>query len=107
MKNIDKSIFAERLSKAIKNSGLTRKQLAEELGRGIDSIDGWCSRKKENYPSVDVMFTLCKILKVDFCYLVGLIDVPTHRIDEICKTTGLSSSTIEYLMRKEGTNEGC
>ncbi len=64
--------FSERINAEIKGSGLTQKQLAEELEIDNSNITKW--KTGEYYPSLEVFYKLCLILDVSADYLLGLTD---------------------------------
>lgn len=65
-------LFQERISEAIKASGLTQKQIAKELHISEGNITNW--KKGENYPSIEILFKLCILLNESADYLLGLED---------------------------------
>ena len=76
-----KTIFSERLKKEMDVQGLSSVGLAEELGKDIGDINfriptisAWVnggSLPREHY-----IVSICRILKVDEAYLLGLQEVP-------------------------------
>lgn len=54
-------LFKERITEAIKSSGLTQKQIANELGISEGNITNW--KKGNNLPSIDILYKLCILLK--------------------------------------------
>ena len=65
-------LFQERITEAIKASGLTQKQIAKELHISEGNITNW--KKGENYPSIEILFKLCILLNESADYLLGLED---------------------------------
>lgn len=65
-------LFKERIAEAIKFSGLTQKEIAKELEISEGNITNW--KKGTNYPSLEVLYKLCKILDESSDYLLGLDD---------------------------------
>ena len=65
-------LFKERITEAIKSSGLTQKQIANELGISEGNITNW--KKGNNLPSIDILYKLCILLNESSDYLLGLED---------------------------------
>ncbi len=66
------NVFKDRVTEAIKYSGYTQKQLSEILKISEGNITNW--KKGDNYPSVEVLIELCKLLDESADYLLGLKD---------------------------------
>ncbi len=64
--------FSQRITEAIKQSGLTQKEIAQKLNISEGNITNW--KKGENLPSVDILYKLCIILDESADYLLGLED---------------------------------
>jgi len=65
-------LFNERLTEAIKQSGLSQKEIAKYLNISESNITNW--KKGDNLPSVDILYKLCILLKESSDYLLGLED---------------------------------
>ncbi|MCH5163404.1 MAG: helix-turn-helix transcriptional regulator [Clostridiales bacterium] len=63
-------LFKERISYAIKSSGLTQKEIAKELNISEGNITNW--KKGENLPSIEILYKLCILLNESSDYLLGL-----------------------------------
>ncbi|MBQ8792568.1 MAG: helix-turn-helix transcriptional regulator [Clostridia bacterium] len=64
--------FKERLKELRKERGMTRSQLAEELGISEPTISRWENGLR--IPTMDSIILLCKYFKVTSDYLIGLSD---------------------------------
>lgn len=64
--------FKERFTEALIESGLKQKDLAKLLQIDPANITNWKSGK--NVPSIDLLYELCKILKISADYLIGIED---------------------------------
>lgn len=65
-------LFNERLTEAIKQSGLSQKEIAKYLNISESNITNW--KKGDNLPSVEILYKLCILLKESSDYLLGLED---------------------------------
>jgi transcriptional regulator with XRE-family HTH domain len=65
-------LFQERVCEAIKNSGMTQKQIAEKLHIREGNITNW--KKGLNLPSIEVFYQLCLLLDESADYLLGITD---------------------------------
>lgn len=63
-------LFCKRLTNAIKQSGLTQKQIAKALFISESNITNW--KNGENLPSLDILYKLCILLDESADYLLGL-----------------------------------
>lgn len=64
--------FKSRLSEVIKNSGLTHKAIAQEIGISPSNISKYLHSNIR--PSTYTFIKLCKCLRVTADYLLGLSD---------------------------------
>ncbi len=64
------TIIKERLSEELKNSGLTKKEIAEKIGVSPEMITQYTTTKK--LPKLDTFAKLCKELDLDANYILGL-----------------------------------
>ena len=64
--------FKNRISEVIKQSNYTQKEIAQKLNISEGNITNW--KKGENYPSIDLLYKLCILLKESSDYLLGLED---------------------------------
>ncbi len=64
--------FKNRISEVIKQSNYTQKEIAQKLNISEGNITNW--KKGENYPSLDLLYKLCILLKESSDYLLGLED---------------------------------
>lgn len=67
---INKMEFAKRIGIAISSSGITQKEIAKTLGISPGNIPVW--KKGDAFPSIPVLYALCKLLNVSADYLLGL-----------------------------------
>lgn len=61
-----------RLREAIKNSGMTQKQIAEAINVSTGTISKYMRINK--FPSIDTFANLCKVLDVSADDILGLND---------------------------------
>lgn len=66
------SKFPERLNKLREEKGLTKNQLAKEVGFGHTAISRW--ERGLQIPNIDTLIVFAKYFKVSCDYLVGLED---------------------------------
>lgn len=64
------NVFKDRIAEAIKYSGYTQAYIAEYLNISEGNITNW--KKGDNYPSVEILIELCKLLDESADYLLGL-----------------------------------
>ena len=70
-----------RIKTALVDNGKTNKWLAEQLGKDPATISKWCTNACQ--PSLEMMITISKLLKVDLNALVRIEAV----LDPIIKET--------------------
>ena len=70
MKQSDIEQIKKRLSEEIKNSSLTKKQIAERIGVSAEMVTQYCTTKK--LPSLETFAELCKALNVSSDYILGI-----------------------------------
>lgn len=93
------STFGERLSNAIKNSGLTKKYIAEKLNTTTTTVYRW--EKNINQANDDVKKQLAKLLDVSLSYLMG--ESSTSKLDSIeADLSGPFRKTIPVPLYAEG-----
>ena len=63
-----------RIKTALVDNGKTNKWLAEQLGKDPATISKWCTNACQ--PSLEMMITISKLLKVDLNDLVRIEAVP-------------------------------
>ncbi len=66
------SIIKQRLSAEIKNSGLSKIEIAKKVGVSPEMITQYTTTKK--LPKLDTFAKLCKELDLDANYILGLIN---------------------------------
>ena len=69
-----------RISTALVDNGKTNKWLAEQLGEDPATVSKWCTNTCQ--PSLEMMITISKLLKVDLNDLVRIEAVPDPIIKE-------------------------
>ena len=69
-----------RIKTALVDNGKTNKWLAEQLGKDPATISKWCTNACQ--PSLGMMITISKLLKVDLNDLVRIDAVPDPIIKE-------------------------
>lgn len=95
------SEFGKRVEMKRQEVGISRKELVERIGYGLQekTYRLWI-HKKGTKIDIDRLGKLCEVLNVDADYLMGRIDKKTHDNKWICEKTGLSENTVERLMEK-------
>lgn len=66
-------VFKNRLREEIKQSGLTLKSIAEQIGVSPEMVTRYCTTKK--LPRLDTFALLCKALDVSADYILGLSEI--------------------------------
>lgn len=61
-----------RLRECIKNSPLSQKEIAQEVGVSAQTISKYM--KQNIFPALDTLAKLCKVLDVKSDYILGLCD---------------------------------
>ena len=69
-----------RIKTALVDNGKTNKWLAEQLGKDPATISKWCTNACQ--PSLEMMITISKLLKVNLNDLVRIEAVPDPIIKE-------------------------
>ena len=69
-----------RIKTALVDNGKTNKWLAEQLGKDPATISKWCTNACQ--PSLEMLFTISKLLRVDLNDLVRIEAVPDPIIKE-------------------------
>ena len=69
-----------RIKTALVDNGKTNKWLAEQLGKDPATVSKWCTNACQ--PSLEMMITISKLLKVDLNDLVRIEAVPNLIIKE-------------------------
>ena len=69
-----------RIKTALVDNGKTNKWLAEQLGKDPATVSKWCTNTCQ--PSLEMMITISKLLKVDLNDLVRIEAVPDPIIKE-------------------------
>lgn len=64
--------FAQRLRYAIEHCGLQQKQIAQDIKLSPARLSNYVNGRSE--PSLDILFLLCRELKVSADYMIGLTD---------------------------------
>ena len=70
-----------RIKTALVDNGKTNKWLAEQLGKDPATVSKWCTNACQ--PSLEMMITISKLLKVNLNDLVRIEAVPDPIIKEI------------------------
>ena len=69
-----------RIKTALVDNGKTNKWLAEQLGKDPATISKWCTNACQ--PSLEMLITISKLLRVDLNDLVRIEAVPDPIINE-------------------------
>ena len=90
-------VFAERLLTLRESRGLTRQQLAEELGVTRASLEYYEKGKRK--PDIEMLVKISKCFPVSTDYLLGLTQAVTadKDIQAVCEYTGLTSEAVEVI----------
>lgn len=64
--------FKDRLNEALAENNLSQKTFAKRIFMSQGVVNNYCTGKRE--PSLSVLISICKELKVSADYLLGLID---------------------------------
>ncbi len=67
---MDLSAIQTRLRESIKNSGLSQKVIAAEIGVSPQTISKYM--KQDIFPALDTLAKLCKLLDVSADYILGI-----------------------------------
>lgn len=88
-----------RLRSAMEKEGYTNMQLAEALGCSDQTISNYINNTIDiNKISFDKITQLCKVLGIDYYYLLGEVkDYSSRELETVCKYTGLSEKTAKML----------
>lgn len=92
-------VLPTRLRELMKESHVSQKQLAEALGITRQSISQYCDGSSQ--PALNNLITIADYFNVSLDYLLGRIEVASTSINkkEICKTTGLTSKSVDILKK--------
>lgn len=89
--------FGTILKKRRKEKGYkTQESFAEAMGIPKDTVQNW--EQHYNLPEYYLLFRICSILDCDIDYLFGRIDEHNHKVQFICKETGISEKTCDELI---------
>ena len=93
----DKRFNNKNLKNAIDKSGMTREQIAENVGCDTSSITKYYNG--DRYPKTDIIIKLSKLFNCSTDYLLGVSDVATSDKDlqYICDYVGLSEEVVNKL----------
>ena len=108
-------IIAENITTALKNKGMTQKQLAEQMHVNKSAVQKWCSNNPDYIPSGKNLIKMSKILECDTDYLLGLQDIKQKAdkllsekagitLDEAQKISSLhyaSKEALSYLLKND------
>ena len=64
--------FKDRLKEVLAENNMSQNALAKKLYMSQAIVNNYCTGKRE--PSLEVFYTICKILDVSADYLLGLVD---------------------------------
>lgn len=64
--------LSKRLNESLKTNNISQSQLARDLNLSQSVVNNYCTGKRE--PSLSVLISICKELKVSADYLLGLTD---------------------------------
>lgn len=96
----DKCFNNANLRKAIELSGMTREEIAKNVGCDTSSITKYYNG--DRYPKTDIIIKLSKLFNCSTDYLLGVSSVATSDkdIQYICEYTGLDEKAVEKLHYK-------
>ncbi|MDE5756554.1 MAG: helix-turn-helix domain-containing protein [Clostridia bacterium] len=66
------SEFKDRLKEALAENNMSQNELAKKLFMSQAIVNNYCTGKRE--PSLEVFYSICKILDVSADFLLGLTD---------------------------------
>lgn len=89
------SLFQDNLVKIRTENNYTQEKLAELLSISRDKLSKW--ENGIRVPDLNELLEICDIFDCDLDYLVGRIEQPTHSLQDISDTTGLSIANIKLL----------
>lgn len=98
--------FENRLKTVMDQNAVSQKKLADDLGlANRQSISNYW--KGTNKPNTELLFEICKTLKVSADYLLGLSDCSAieEDIKVVNKTVGLSPKAINALVELKQMND--
>jgi transcriptional regulator with XRE-family HTH domain len=93
-------IFQERLKTRAADKHFTKESIANSLNVSLPTVKKWYGGA--NYPSIETLVDLSKLLKCDLDYLIGNIEQTTHDNKFICEDTGLSEGALDYIRQLPG-----
>lgn len=104
---IGSSIFAQRLTEAMKKRGENQTTLAEKITTKYVTIQRQTISlymNGQSRPDTERLTAIAKVLDVSADWLLGLSDVMSANfaIQEICQQTGLAETIVYVLCEKEG-----
>ena len=83
-----------RIKTALVDNGKTNKWLAEQLGKDPATVSKWCTNACQ--PSLEMMITISKLLKVDLNDLVRIEAVPNPIIKETLRRLNRKVTDMNY-----------
>lgn len=94
------AMFPERLREIMQERGTTQKELAEYVGKSRQAIGYYADGSSS--PDWETLANIARYFGVSADWLIGLSDTQSIDFDiqQICKYTGLSEKSIEFLSGK-------
>ncbi len=98
--------FPTALRSLIEDRGITHQVLAEQLGKSRQAISYYCDGSSS--PDWETLVKIAGFFSVSVDYLLGLAEEQTsdQAIQAVCRYTGLSASSAEYLHAHRASNKG-
>lgn len=93
-----KCIIGGRIKDEREGKGWGKKEFLKKIFMAESStktLSAW--EKGERIPDLDTLVIMSKVFQCDIGYLLGDYDTRRQKNAEICETTGLSESSVEFL----------
>lgn len=97
-----KCIIGKRIRDEREGKGWGKKEFLKQIFMAESStktLSAW--EKGERIPDLDSLARMAEVFQCDIGYLLGDYDTRRHKNADICETTGLSESSVEFLRRKK------
>lgn len=102
-KTIRNETFASNLKQTRINRGITQATLAGWLGVETSTVSAW--EQGTNFPSIEMLLLIPDVLDCDLDYLIGRLPEQKHDVQLVKDMTGLSTKTINLLIKSKKLSE--
>lgn len=94
------AVFPERLREAMQKRGVTQQELAEYVGKSRQAIGYYADGSSS--PDWETLANIARYFGISADWLLGLTDIQSTDADtkQICKFTGLSEESVNFLSGK-------